>query len=602
MKVIIKISGSGVVEDIPWIYIGQNSIKMLRLEKKLIGNRISLGLEIYKQSILLRPQILKWLARQGDANSDALSWQSTNLGSRVNFTSNFFINLYQVTAVKAWLSKNEESFPRILVICENLSLAQCIRANISTAEYIDNKCYRIFHALTEILDWTKKFLKVFLSQIVEMYRHALAAKLTRPKSFQYPNGEIYIVHQCLDDMSFSDRSNTNCRYLSELPQWLENQGKQVFRLPWFSNVSGPLPGLYAKIRAHNSFIPHDWIGLDSYITALWSGLRNAKSIDVKTLYPNINVLDLLKMEKSAQILYGLSTSKFWLLKKSLQKFLRNVDNLVLIQFFENHPPEHFLISFSREVLEDRVKAVGYYHSLISKDYLAYHFLPNDDDSQIFPDIIVTNGSLGLKLLEKQGLKSSRMRLGPALRNNRSLAISSTDGSQKNGLLVLLPIYLDAACELLVAVSFLAEWIELSLKIPVYVKAHPMMPCEQILGSIGWGRLPKSWTWEKGELSACLNKVKCAITVSSASIIDVVLSGCVPVPFARALDIPRNYLDILEIENIFFEPVGSSNLKNRLEDIYINKVEQYIDKTSLARVKIEEGLNPVNDQLLKNFIA
>jgi hypothetical protein len=604
MRVLIAVGKDKVEskENIPWIYVGHNSIKMLSLEKKHIGKRVSLTKEIHEESIRLRPDILKWVDSQKRRNKDSLSWWSTNLGSRVNFTSLFFSNLYQIVAVKNWLLKNENLFSEILIICENLSLATCINRNLRESQVIVNQYSENLVVLSEFINRKKLLLKVLASEINQLIRHSLAAKITRPKFFQYPTGEVYIIHQCLDNNSLLEKDFVNCRYFSSLPEWLEEQGKQVFRLPWFSNVSGELPKYYAKIRAKEAFIPYDWIGFASYIRAIWSGLRSSKSIGTENKFLNFDISELLKLEKSDQIIYGLQTSKFWLLEKALKRFLRDVEKLVLIQFFENHPPEHFLISFSREKLDKRVTAIGYYHSIVSKDYLAYHFLNNAWDSHIFPDIIVTNGDLAKGLLMQQGLPSNRLIVGPGLRKKTTYSINLDDEFSEKGLLVLLPIYIDAASELLEAVSSLANWIEYSLRIKVFVKPHPMMNCEHILNSLRWKCLPKNWLWEKKELSSCLQKVRCAITVSSASIIDVVLGGCIPISFSRSLDIPRNYLDILSDSNKCFEPVCRNNLKERLENIFLHEKEKYSNEANLAKLILENGINPVNDTLLKNFIV
>ena len=592
-----KVSSQG---EIPWVYIGHNSVELLKLEKKNIGKRIRLGQLISEESTRLRPEILEWINKQRLRNGDSIEWWSTNLGSKVNFTSNFFSSFYQISALNKWISINKDLYPEILVVCDRFSLGEAVYKNIRSLIHVNRQYCSFLESIKERGSNVIRHTKAAASQILKFFMHHQASRLSRPDNLTHPTGDIYILHQCLDDAVLADFGEINCRYFPGLPGWLEAKGKKVFRLPWLSNVTVPLPQLYKRLREHDVFIPNDWVGIYAYFDALWAVVKSIKCIDLKATMPGFDISDLMRMERSDHVHHGLYASQFWLLKKALQNFLRKVKSLVVIQFFELHPPEHFLISFSREVMDDRVIAIGYYHNLVTRDYLAYYFI-DGNSTHIFPDIVVTNGSLAIKVLSDQGIPSSRLLVGPGLRNNISKEFIKEHKDNRNGLLVLLPIFIDAACEMLDAVGYLASWIQSTLSIPVFVKPHPMMKSEKIIELLGWKSLPENWSWEKGELASCLYKSKCAITVSSASIINIVLAECIPIPFSRELDVPSNYLDILGNQSIFSRSVGREDLKKRLEDVYLHKTQYFIKETIAAKITLQHGVSEISNELLTSFI-
>ena len=61
--------------------------------------------------------------------------------------------------------------------------------------------------------------------------------------------------------------------------------------------------------------------------------------------------------------------------------------------------------------------IGYYHTIVSSDYLGYHFLPSEWNSSVRQDRIVTSGELASSILIKQGVPADLISTGPALRQN-----------------------------------------------------------------------------------------------------------------------------------------------------------------------------------------
>ena len=106
---------------------------------------------------------------------------------------------------------------------------------------------------------------------------------------------------------------------------------------------------------------------------------------------------------------------FWLYKPALKRFLNHAKNVVMISEYENMPPEHVQAHTLHELDNIEAKVIGYYHSIVTKDFLGYHCSINEDESTATPDHVITNSIIGKKLLIDQGLPESYISVGPALR-------------------------------------------------------------------------------------------------------------------------------------------------------------------------------------------
>ena len=183
-------------------------------------------------------------------------------------------------------------------------------------------------------------------------------------------------------------------------------------------------------------------------------------------------------------------------------------------------PEHIQTSFCKQVADNKARSVGYYHSIVTMDFLAYHYPHGEIDSQVFPDLVVTNGKIARNLLIKQGLPEYRVVAGPALRQR--FPDLSPSKNHRNALLVILSLITQATVETIDNISALYDSAQFNGNIPILIKPHPMMSKSSILQLMGWQELPRDWEWYNGEIYEALAVSRCAIVINSAAIIDVVL--------------------------------------------------------------------------------
>lgn len=580
------------------MYIGRNYLTMRDWEQRLVGERISLKELIQTESIKQRPFILDWIARQREANDDSLYWWMTDLAGRNNMSSRFFDDIIHMAALKSWIDQNLSHQDEILVICEYSYLLATIETNLKSRIKVRSLFGWQIILLLESGYYILRGFATLARQILHFWKHYHAARASRPSNLQTPHGEVYMIHQCLDDKALTKDGPLACRYFTILPQWLEKQGKQVYRLPWLFNISLPLDRVYQRLRESSCFIPDDWVNWKDYITALCDGFKTTLAISHSIDYESFQLKALVIRERLKQLSTGFSVSRFFLYKPALKCWGHSLSYLTSISEYESMQPEHIQSYFCQTQKTFNSKCIGYYHSLVSSDFLAYHTPLWEVRSKVFPDVIITNGDLARSVLIKQGLDSEKVQSGPALRQHFTLSVSDDN---RKALAVLLSLDLQAVTETLDKLSNHVDWMNDYLKIPVIIKPHPMMRKEVILTQMKWTDLPQGWQWCDGEMIDVLKKARCCITMATASIFDALLFGCVALSLNRELTMAWNYADLLETEFPILTSVSYEHLRQCLEHIFVTSRQWYDEEFINIREKLLDGLNPVSDETLSVFL-
>jgi len=265
-------------------------------------------------------------------------------------------------------------------------------------------------------------------------------------------------------------------------------------------------------------------------------------------------------------------------------------------------PEHIQTSFCKQVANNKARSIGYYHSIVTSDFLGYHYPHGEIYSQVFPDLIVTNGKIARNLLIKQGLPENRVVAGPALRQQFPDLSRSRSKNHRNALLVILSLITQVIVETIDNISALCDSDQFNGNFPILIKPHPMMSKSSILKLMGWQELPRDWEWYDGEMYEALAVSRCAIVLNSAAIIDVVLSACIPCPMTCELDTPWNGLDIFQDEFELLKPISPVLLSKRLHEIFFARIEYYDSQVEMLRNRLINGLNPVSDESMSEFLG
>tara|TARA_B100000315_G_scaffold258285_1_gene309872 strand:+ start:351 stop:2171 length:1821 start_codon:yes stop_codon:yes gene_type:complete len=606
MKLRLSHSNSIIHWEDAWCYLGNNYYTRKKFEKTLTGENISLSAIIKDEEKNNRPHILHWIKCQREANKDSLLWWMSQLAGRNNMVSKLFINLVQIAALQKWIIKYRGETSELLVICDDIFMMLAIRDNLNNYVTINLYPGWIKSYINEHYIYLTKGIKMVFQTILRLFRHAYYAKKSRPEVNNLPNGDIHIIHQCLDDKSLMNSGLISSRYFTSLPAWLEKQDRKVFSLPWLNNVSTPLCTVYKKLRRSNYIIPHDWLTLADYFSAIGQSLGSCFAIKKRiSRCGKLNLKKLIERERLIQFMKGTSFSDFWIYRPALVRFTRNSSKIMIYSHFEMMPPQHVQTFTINSLTRKKTTTVGYCHCVVSQDFLGYHFPEEEEKSTVFPNYVVTNGQLSTSILTKQGFPPERLITGPALRNNfPNNNNNKMIPNKRNAILLPLPLIYNASIEMIDILLSLRGWIAKRLSATVLLKPHPMSNKSRIgliLDKLGLEKLPENWIIFYGEIDEAVFLSRCAISFNSASIVDIVIGGCIPINLSRFNDLNWNYLDHLEQQFDILKPIKVSQLKERLRNIYIRERIYYNATISKLNTLLSKGINPVSDHSMKVFL-
>lgn len=570
---------------------------MKSCEERMTKSKVDLKKYINENRDSDLRKILEWVDSQVIANKDSLHWWMTGVAGKNSLGNRFFEDLIQLSALKSWLLEGEKK-DQILVVCDDYYLALTIYENFSSLCIIDLYKFQVW----QFKSWVSNARGIFIRCVAEFLKSSIrmyVAMITRPRVLQQPEGDIYLIHQCLDEKSFQSNKTLLDRYFGVLPLWLESRVKNVYRLPWIFGTRNNLIKKYRKLREYSCFIPEDWISLSNFFEAITDVVRTIFAIRLDVPYRDLNIRYLLVRERLNQLGQNLSSIEFWLYKYALPKWGIKLTSLSYISPFEMLPAEMVCAYTWRKSFNKTGNFAGYYHSLVSRDYLSYHVTKEQVNSLVFPDKIVVNGSLAKSVLLRQGLPLSKIANGPALR--QVFGLNEVNPVNKDSLVILLSLSLDHSAALLSSLAKISAWIDLALNVPVIVKPHPMLPIENVLKVLKWKRLPSSWQLHHGEMTDVLKKSRCCVNVASASIFDVLLSGCIALPFQYPLGLSWNYADIIEENFELLRAVDEGGLQTKLEEIFLTKRNLYDEQFKKISEKICKSLSVINDDNLKVFL-
>ena len=143
-------------------------------------------------------------------------------------------------------------------------------------------------------------------------------------------------------------------------------------------------------------------------------------------------------------------------------------------------------------------------------------------------------------------------------------------------------------ELLSKIYRINDYLTNDLGLKIKIRSHPYIKTKDILNNLKWQKLPKSWEWSSQELEDDLRENYCVVTMHSAVVTDVVIHNNILVVLKSELNIGENYLDTLENKFSILNSTLDYNLKQKLEEIFVTKIDTY--KNQFSQIKDEIDLN------------
>jgi hypothetical protein len=583
--------------DHSWIYLGGDYLKLMRCEQDSVQKRVSLQSQLDRQQKIQLQPFLRWLEQQRLANNDSLHWWMSNLAGRNNMVSPFYLGLCQIAALVSWLETHGDCYQKIVVVCEDSYVLSDVYRNLKDSHTVQYGFKQRLYLMKDSGLLLARAAYTFLRQCSRFIKHAWHAKQSRPDSIESPKGEVYLVHQCLDDKSFKSADSVRCSYFRELPDWLRQQGKQVHTLAWFCNVQMPLKTAYQRLRQSNALIADDWLTPKDYLWSLYQAFKSAFCLKKNIEYPVISCHSLVTRERLLQLCGAGAT--YWRYIPMLKRWSPSITTLVTLDHYENMLYEHPIRKTIRD-LPLKSYSIGFYHVLVSKGFLGFNSVASEWESSVKPDRVVCNGIIARDNLINLGMPEDRVITGAGIRQTIPTVIKPIN--RAGDLVILLSLNSTFSAEVLESVKAFHHWITSELKLGVRVKPHPMMSHKALLSRIGWTKLPPGWTWDFGDIDAALSTARCVITLMTASAFDAILAGICVLPVKSELQQMDNSLDVLEDRFPVLKAVPVNELCDKLNDIIIRKCDYYENEFTDIQKHLIEGINGKSDAAMQSFIV
>ena len=590
LKVLINIrhiSTKGNLKGIT-IFFGVDYKNLLKVRAKVGSNLIDIDYLIQEANLNKRKLINSFMDEHKSLSHNSLYYLMTHFGNKNNRASNFFDLIMQLSALKSFYNENVDTIPSLNIVCEDWYSLICIHKFFKKVTNSSISLFSYFSYLQDNARYILKGVVFFLRQINKLMLHKFEAWRSDEGFRKIPHGEIFLLHQCLDDFAISQEETLNCRYFSNLPDFFNEKKIHLYRIPWLFNNQVPTKKIYQKIRRVNCLVPEDYLSIKDYIKIITDCFLTIKSIPNRGYFEGIDISDLLIREKLKFAATSFNQMPFWKTYRALPYWSKNLTKVNLIDVFEMDVPERFLPYFFRHKFEGKFKHIGYFHSLLSKDYLACNLSKEDIRSSTFPDKIITNGNIAKEFLLEQGIPEEKVKSGPALRQNFRIIKRTLTNSK---LAIFLPLDVDASIELLDKVNQNNNFLNKN-KISILLKIHPLSDFRKILKKLGWKKLPDRWDVTQNEINEILEKTMGVLVLDSASIYDALIVGCPVIPISRSLKPNWNNADLIVKKFPIVKSVSSDQFEERINELSNNN-EMIIKQFNIISEYVMTGLNKPN---------
>ena len=578
-----------------WIYFGASYLKLKNLEIKIGGKKkISLSNEIYFNSNNQRKNFVHWIEAQRIFFKDSTYWLMNNLASKDNRSSNLFLYICQLLSINQHLADVNED-KKITIISENYFLIKILKDNLEKKHSIETpKVLNLLILLEKFIILFKGFIN-YLKIIIYFATTYFFAKFTKTKKKELPTGEVYLFHDLINTSNFN-RTAVQGRIFGDYPNWLISEKKNVKTLPWFYRDLKNKKNIYKNLRSKNSFIPEDWLSISDYFNSIFDSIKSAFTINDKIKYPGVNLVNLIKVEK----LLTLSSKSSIYLRyiPALKKWSKNLTSLIFLDNYQNQIFEQ-PIRIGLNKLKIKTKSIGYYHSLHSKNFLAYQSTPSEWDSKSKPDYVACSNFLCKSILSSQGIPENKIKVISDFQRENFANLNFEKKFNKN-LLIILPLFPESSYEILTKISKIKNYLANELGLIIKVRPHPYVKKENILKKLNWESLPPEWSWTVKNLETDLKESYCIVTMHSSSATDTVISNNILITLKSELNIGENFLDTLEDQFPILKTISEEDLKEKITEVFFTKIELYKSEFLKIKKKLNLSIDKKNYQILSEL--
>jgi hypothetical protein len=527
-------------------------------------------------------------------NNPEIYWGS-QLASRNSATIPLLKYMAYYYCAKVFLA-NASS--RVLFICDFHPLARLIHTESQDRGFSTHIRFSTLEAVDSFKSSLRLFLKGVYYLIFSIRMWFFTRFLKNERLHEAPPGERYLLRSWVTADCLDGEGRYKDRNFGVLPNYLREQGKDVWILPMFFNLNQREILSYMKalsVSGQKFLFPDQYLTIPDIIKTLMDGVKTVY-LDLKGLeFDGRNMTGFFKsLNQSTSLspaLLSLNSVKY-LIKKFSEKGI-GIDRFVYP--FENNPAEKTFLRAVRRYYPGS-KIIGFQHTVWYKEQLGMYLHPLETGCHPLPDQIVCGGRRYPEILEMAGFPAQILCPGPNLRYtavNRAFKPETFHESGQRSVLIILNFDFNQTMELLEKVGAALQTFK---NVKIYIKAHPMSRMKELEEFLLNIRFPK-YEWASGTVQQWLARVHAVfMTGGSVSNLETIVTG-IPLlrvslgsnfdfdplwdeyPFSPLLSEPEEIADYLDkafrmnlsarmkllefgrqIANSYFEPVTAETIK------------------------------------------
>lgn len=537
-----RLTNDGVTaagQPIRWLFLGRDYRRLMEWESALgpAFERIDYAEPLQALAMEWRQPYLDWIARMG-AQNDSLGWWTSRIAERNTLLDSLY---HAICYLNIGLTYALQAGGPLVIIAEKAAVLRTI------AEYPGlagrTRYVRSLRTSLHSLAWVLRLAYRWARYFVDGARALRDARVTGRGPMGGPHATSkprVVIHTCIDESYFGADGTPCDRYFPGLADELRRRGYEVVTLPWLSQIRRSRRQAFEWFRRHPGeyLIPEDFYSFTDYVWAASVVLRQVRLPRGRQVLQGLDVTPLVRearLSQSADPTVATFVRYYRLIKRWATLGLK-VD--IFIDMFENMSTEKAqVLAFQKWMPE--VMTVGFQH-YIALPPLMLCLFSNTEESAFapHPKVIVCNSPATVKQLIEAGFPARKLRIGPSLRYLHLADPEHVRVREGNTVLILVPLELNAARELLIK---LLKAFPVGEGIRFWIKPHPMMTENEFRRVLDDRLLPDHMALIDGPIDSWLARAACAVVIATTAALEVAMAAVPLVVVGRETDFDINPL-------------------------------------------------------------
>lgn len=486
----------------------------------------------------------------------------------------------------------------IIFICDSFPLADLISAEAK----LHGRSAKIEFSFADSIRFLKLYTWIFLRAFYYVYkifiRRVHAKRLKNKRLLGNDVRQIYILRSWITTGTINDEGIYRDRNFGVLPDFLRQQGKDVWIIPMFFNLDQSMPEqMKLMARSNHQFVFHEqYLTFFEMLKTLRDGVKNLR-LKCNAFYGGHNfgpVIRDIHLDQSLSTELLAQNNIKYLLEKWAAKGIKIHRFLYPM---ENNCPEKFFI-LAAKLSYPQAEVIGFQHTVWYKEQMGMFLHPVEAGHHPVPDCIVTSGKKYIDVLRQAGFPADIIKLGPSLRNSNIYSMPETaEYCGKTGkVLIILNFDDNQTFELL---SKASQALKKIAPAEILIKPHPLTPVGLLKDYLREIQFP-AYTLVGGTVQEWVSRVDAVImSAGSVSNLETIIMG---VPLIR-ISLGSNFdLDPLWDDNRFTHfSITPDDIAAQIERCMKLSPDEKDQLRIFGREVLNSYFEPVTPDILRVFL-